>query len=77
MNITKGEGVQWLRRRLKRPECTFKRLCGCYRQQRQADRDQKPPSKPELEEMNTTSTSRSPKDVQRHARRKPVAGIGV
>ena len=29
MNITKGD-VQELRRRLKKTECTFGRLCGCY-----------------------------------------------
>ena len=29
MNITKGD-VQELRRRLKKKECTFDRMCGCY-----------------------------------------------
>ncbi|MFQ9127035.1 MAG: DUF4317 family protein [Butyricicoccaceae bacterium] len=29
MNITKGD-VQELRRRLKKNECTFERMCGCY-----------------------------------------------
>ena len=29
MNITKGD-VQELRRRLKKTECTFGRMCGCY-----------------------------------------------
>lgn len=29
MNITKGDVLE-LRRRLKKTECTFGRLCGCY-----------------------------------------------
>ena len=35
MNITKGD-VQELRRRLKKKECTFDRMCGCYVEMRAA-----------------------------------------
>ena len=35
MNITKGE-VHELRRRLKKKECTFDRMCGCYVEMRAA-----------------------------------------
>lgn len=75
MNITKGD-VQELRRRLKKTECTFGRLCGCYVNSGKQIVTKFTEQFPNWKRMNTTSTSRSPKDVQRHARRKP-AGIGV
>ena len=68
MNITKGD-VQELHRRLKKTECTFGRLCGCYVN-----------SGKQIVTKFTEQFSELPrdreKDVQRHARRKP-AGIGV
>ena len=75
MNITKGD-VQELRRRLKKTECTFGRLCGCYVNSGKQIVTKFTEQFPNWKRMNTTSTSRSRKDVQRHARRKP-AGTGV
>ena len=60
MNITKGD-VQELRRRLKKTECTFGRLCGCYVNSGKQIVTKFTEQFSELKRMNTTSTSRSPK----------------